>query len=166
MIDFGHPLIELIEDTKLEVSAKIASNDISSFNQAKHYSLDVNGESYPVTLRAFLPHIESNARSREGRFLFVNTHAIAGTTGRLRWESPFAFLPAHLLQKRDGKKGYFIIENNRSKFIVVENAEEGRPIRYKLSPSTQIITQGRQGLRDGDEVKLATSEQGKKESGK
>jgi RND family efflux transporter MFP subunit len=88
MIDFGKPLVELIEDTRLEVSAKIASSDELSFHQAKVYTLDVAGSLYNVTLRAFLPVIENNASSREARFLFMDEQAIAGNTGRLRWKSP------------------------------------------------------------------------------
>ncbi|WP_426358525.1 efflux RND transporter periplasmic adaptor subunit [Pseudocolwellia sp. HL-MZ19] len=167
MIDFGRPLVELIEDKRLEVSAKIASSDAESFHQAKIYNVDINGEFYPVTLRAYLPLIEENARSREARFLFVDKQAVAGDTGRLRWENPLPYLPAYLLQKRKGKSGYFVVENNKAKFITVEQAEEGRPITYELAPSTQIITEGRQGLEDGDAVKLANpSNKARAESGK
>jgi RND family efflux transporter MFP subunit len=156
MIDFGNPLVELIEDNRLEVSAMVASSDAESFHQAKIYHLNINGKSFSVTLRAYLPLIEENARSREARFLFVDKQAVAGDTGRLHWQNPLAYLPADLLQKRNGKSGYFIVENKKAKFITVEFAEEGRPITYKLAPSAQIITEGRQGLQDGDAVKLAS----------
>lgn len=154
MIDFGKPLVELVEDKKLEVSAKIASSDELSFHQAKAYTLDINNRSFSVTLRSYIPVIEANARSREARFIFVGEQAIAGDIGRLRWETPLPYLPAYLLQKRNGKSGYFIIENDSAKFITVDAAEEGRPILYSLKASTQIIMEGRQGLKDGDKVKV------------
>lgn len=157
MIEVGKPLVELIEDKQLEVSAKIASSDELSFNQAKVYTLDINDRLYNVTLRSYLPVIESNARSREARFLFVDESAIAGATGRLRWKTPLPYLPAYLLQKREGKSGYFIIEKNKAKFITVDIAEEGRPISYVLLPETQIIIEGRQGLKEGDKVTLVAS---------
>ncbi len=157
MINFGNPLVELIEDKLLEVSAKIASSDEESFHQATLYTLDINDELYTVTLRAYLPLIEDNARSREARFLFVDKQAVAGETGRLRWKSPLPYLPAYLLQKRNGISGYFIVENKKAKFVTVESAEEGRPIAYDLPASTQIITEGYQALKDGDAVKLITS---------
>lgn len=152
MIDFGKPLIELIEVKNLEVSAKIAASDEPSFNQAKVYTLDIDGQFFDVTLRASLPVIENNARSREARFLFIDKQAIAGSTGRLRWKSPVPYLPAHLLQKRDGESGYFIIDNNRAKFIAVGTAEEGRPIFFNLTIGTRVITEGRHGLKNGEEI--------------
>ncbi|WP_076419608.1 efflux RND transporter periplasmic adaptor subunit [Colwellia sp. UCD-KL20] len=155
MIDFGKPVVELIEDNRLEVSAKIATSDEPSFYQAKVYSLDIDDHSYNVTLRSSLPVIEHNTRSREARFLFIDKQAIAGSTGRLRWKSPIPYLPAHLLQRREGRNGYFVINNNKAKFVVVETAEEGRPIPYYLPDSTQIITDGRHGLNDGDNIEKA-----------
>lgn len=155
MIDFGKPLVEMIEDKRLEVSAKIAISDEPSFNQAKLYTLDINGQFFDVTLRASLPVIEKNARSREARFLFIKQQAIAGSTGRLRWKSPVAYLPAHLLQKREGKSGFFIIDNKKAKFIVVDSAEEGRPISFNLTTDTQIVTDGRHGLNDGETIEIS-----------
>jgi RND family efflux transporter MFP subunit len=158
MIDVGKPLVELIEDKRLEVSAKIASSDELSFHQAKVYTLDINDRLYNVTLRSYLPVIENNARSREARFLFVDGAALAGNTGRLRWKSPIPYLPAYLLQNRSGKNGYFIIENNNGKniarFIVVNAAEEGRPLHFSGNIDIKVITDGRYGLKDGDEVTL------------
>lgn len=157
MIDFGKPLVEIIENTRLEVSAKIAGGDEVSFNKAKTFTLDIAERLYNVTRRAFLPVIENNSRSREARFIFIDQQAIAGDTGRLRWKSASPYLPAHLLQKRQGKNGYFINENNIAKFIEVDTAQEGRPLVYVLGESTQIITQGHHGLKDGDPIKLKKS---------
>lgn len=163
MIDFGKPVVELIEDNHLEVSAKIATSDEQSFQQAKVYALDIADHSYNVTLRSALSVIEQNTRSREARFLFIDKQAIAGSTGRLRWKSPIPYLPAHLLQKREGQNGYFIIDDNKAKFIAVEMAEEGRPIPYHLPHASQIITDGRHGLNDGDTIeKTVTSKTSKR----
>jgi len=152
MLSVGKPIVEIIEDNRLEVSAKIALSDEVSFNQAKNYTVEIAQTNYPVTLRAFLPFIESNTRSREARFIFIEQQPMAGSSGRLRWQSPIAYLPAHLLQKRNGENGYFITENNKAKFVIVELAEEGRPISFNLPHNTQIITEGRHGLTDGDIV--------------
>jgi len=152
MIDFGKPLVELIEVKRLEVSAKIAISDEPSFNQAQVYTLDINGQFFNVTLRSSLPVIERNARSREARLLFIDKQALAGSTGRLRWKSPLPYLPAHLLQKREGKSGYFIVDNNTAQFIPVDTAEEGRPIPFNLTTDTQVITEGRHGLQKGEKI--------------
>lgn len=154
MIDFGKPLIELIESDALEVSAKIASSDEASFTQAKIFNLDIDGRLYKLTLRSYLPLIEANTTSREARFLFIDEQPLAGNIGRLVWQSPFQYLPAYLLQKRNGQQGYFIVENNKAKFISVELAEEGRPILFNLPTSTQVITEGYRGLKNGEDLQI------------
>jgi len=160
MIEYGKPVIEMLETNSLEVSAKIANSDEASFKEARSYIVDMSGKQYKVTLRALLPVIESNARSREARFIFSSSKAFSGSTGRLRWESPIAYLPAHLLQKRDGKNGYFIVDDSKSnkiaKFIEVLSAEEGRPLLFNATLHTKIVTDGRHSLQDGDEVDLTT----------
>ena len=54
-----------------------------------------------------------------------------------------------------------IVENdsgkNIAKFIEVSSAEEGRPILFNAEANTQIVTDGRHGLSNGDEVELTKS---------
>ncbi len=151
-------VIEMVEVNDLEVSAKIANSDESSFNGASAYLFDVGSAQYQVTLRTLLPVIPSNEKSREARFVFTDKKAIPGSTGRLRWQSEMSYLPAHLLLKRDGKRGYFIVEQlgdkNSAKFIAVSSAEEGRPLAFNMTPNTRIITEGRHGLNHGDEIEV------------
>lgn len=158
MISYGKPVIEMVEVNDLEVSAKIANSDESSFNGASAYLFDVGSAQYQVALRTILPVIQSNEKSREARFVFIDKKAIPGSTGRLRWQSEMSYLPAHLLLKRDGKRGYFIVEQlgdkNSAKFIAVSSAEEGRPLAFNMTPNTRIITEGRHGLNDGDEIEV------------
>ena len=158
MIEYGKPLVEMIETSTLEVSAKIANSDEKSFKEAESYLLEVNSELYPVSLRAILPIIQSNSRSREARFLFSNKKALAGSSGRLRWQSPMSYLPAHLLLKRDGQSGYFTVNESAgkstAKFITVSSAEEGRPLLFNASTDVKIVTDGRHGLIDGEEIEL------------
>lgn len=158
IIEYGKPVVEMTEVKGVEVSAKISNSDEQSFKAAESFVVDVSGQQYKVTLRTLLPVIQSNTRSREARFVFSDNTALAGSTGRLRWQSPMSYLPAHLLLKRDGKNGYFIVENdggkNTARFIAVGSAEEGRPLRFNAATGTQIVTDGRHGLNDGDDVEL------------
>ena len=52
------------------------------------------------------------------------------------------------------KNGFFILAQDQAKFIPVNMAEEGRPIPYVLNKKQQIIIDGRQGLIDGEKLKL------------
>jgi RND family efflux transporter MFP subunit len=154
MIDFGKPVIELLEQHNVELSAQIANADKSSFEQAKNYQFDVFGQKYPVNYRHVVPLIENNARSQEVRFNFIDTFAIAGSTGRLIWQSPQAFLPAHLLLMRNGNKGFFIVKDKKATFVVVEGAQEGRAVPFVIANDSQIIIEGRHGLVDGEVIQV------------
>lgn len=157
MIDIGKPVIALLEENNLAISSKISQADLTSFSAAARYLFVQNNQNYAVTLKHLLPFIEKNNRSQEARFHFNQQSAIAGSIGRLVWISPKAYLPAYLFVKRNGTSGYFIAENNKAKFIAVENAEEGRPLTFALNKQTQIIIEGRHGLVDGEEISITNN---------
>jgi RND family efflux transporter MFP subunit len=167
MILVGEAVVELLQQNNNEISANIPLSDTTSFNNAASYQLMIGDISYPLSFRAMLPLVKEHSGSREVRLVFnanaVNHNAInknknieliPGEIGRLTWQSPTAFLPAHLLQSRQDTNGFFVIENNRARFIKVPKAEEGRPIPYYLDHKQLIIVEGRHGLVDSDELKI------------
>jgi RND family efflux transporter MFP subunit len=154
MLVTGQSVVELLQLNDLQVSGKISLNDQISFLAASRYIFSVNKQDYPLALRTLIPLIEKNTRSREARFNFVEQSAVAGSSGRLRWLSAQGHLPAHLLQSRQGKKGFFILNDQRAQFITVDSAEEGRPVPYTLDKNQLLIIDGRLGLLDGEKVSL------------
>jgi len=154
MLVVGQSVIELLQQNNLQVSGKVSLNDQQSFLAANQYIFSVDEQDYPLSLRTLIPLIEKNTRSREARFNFTEQSAVAGSSGRLRWLSAVAHLPAHLLQKRQGKNGFFILNDDEAKFIAVTEAEEGRPIPYTLEEHQLLIIDGRLGLLDGERVTL------------
>ena len=165
MIVAGQAVVELLQQNNNEISADIPLSEIANFDNADSYQLMISNMSYPLSFRAMLPVVKAHTGSREVRLVF-NTNAvnnntnnvkqkialIPGETGRLTWQSPTAFLPAHLLQSRQNTNGFFVTDNNRARFIEVPKAEEGRPIPYQLTSKQLIIVEGRHGLVDGDEL--------------
>lgn len=154
MIDVGKPVIKMLEDNNMQVSALITSADMVSFKQAATYSFINNTISYSLSISSIVPLINENARSQEARFNFTSSFPIAGSSGRVIWQSPMPFLPAHLLVLRNKQYGYFIMHNNKAKFIAVEDAEEGRPIPFHIADESLIIVEGRHGLNDGDKIRV------------
>ncbi|WP_455216774.1 hypothetical protein, partial [Kaarinaea lacus] len=104
---------------------------------------------------------DSKSRTREARLLFTENPALPGSAGELVWEQPSASLPADLLVKRNGKLGVFVLNDGQAKFVPLAGAEAGRPAIVNLAPATEIITQGRFRLQDGDSVIRQTGTQTK-----
>ncbi|NQZ86729.1 MAG: efflux RND transporter periplasmic adaptor subunit [Colwellia sp.] len=154
MLVMGQPVVELLQLDNLQVSGKISLNDQVSFLAANRYVFSVDKQSYPLSLRTLIPLVEKNTRSREARFDFEERSAVVGSSGRLTWLSSQAHLPAHLLQSRDGKNGFFILNGQNAQFIAVDSAEEGRPIPYTIEKNQILIIEGRLGLLDGEKVSL------------
>ncbi|MBV1910093.1 MAG: HlyD family efflux transporter periplasmic adaptor subunit [Kangiellaceae bacterium] len=160
MLTVGSPIVEAVEIGRIEISADISLNDSASFEEAKEYYFESNGVRHSLVKRVLLPLVLNESRSRQARLDFIEPAAIAGMTGRLFWFTRERYLPANLLQSRGANRGFFIIENNKAKFIVIEGAQEGRPIKLSdqySSQSAQLIIDGRHGLIDGQRVEVPNS---------
>jgi RND family efflux transporter MFP subunit len=150
----GQTVVELLQSGQQEVSVQIALSDQHAFTQARAYWLEVNDHKYPLRLRQLIPLVIDNSRSLESRLEFVNKTTFNGVTGRVKWHTPTLYLPAYLLLKRQGKYGFFINDNKTAKFIVVEGALEGRPIKLDSAQNYSIIIDGRFALKDSQTVTI------------
>jgi len=155
MLAVGSPVLESIELDNTEISASIPLNDAKSFESAKNYQFESNGEAYALNKRTLLPVVLNQSRSREARLHFSEQQATAGATGRLFWSSPIQHLPANLLQERNGQRGIFVVNGDKAKFVAIEGAQEGRPILledFSFWQQQIIILDGRHGLINGQQV--------------
>lgn len=160
MVDFGKPVLEIVDTETIEISAKISTDDLLTFKNASQYQLTSLSNTHELALKNIVPVIEKNSRSQEARFTVTaeTDSVVAGSTGRVIWTSPKPLLPAHLLQVRNGISGYFNVEGTTAKFIPVAGAQEGRPIPFNGNENDILIVDGRFGLNDGDTVNVVASE--------
>jgi RND family efflux transporter MFP subunit len=152
----GTPLLNLVQLDELEVSAELRGSEASSLQQAQSMTFHNAGSHYPLRLRRILPVIDTRTRTQEARLSFVQAGAPAGAAGRLIWQGASNELAADYLVRRDGRLGIFLEEEARARFLVLEDAREGQPVRLQLAPETRLITDGRQRLQDGDPVRILT----------
>ena len=157
-VNQGQTVVELLESGQQEVSAQIALSDQNAFSNAREYWFEVNGDKFPLKLRQLIPMIADNSRSLESRLEFVSKKTYSGVTGRVKWHTPSPYLPGYLLQKRENQYGFFVIEQSSTRFVVVEGAQEGRPIKLDANAKYQIIIDGRFGLRNSQNIILETVE--------
>ncbi|MCB1810279.1 MAG: efflux RND transporter periplasmic adaptor subunit [Candidatus Competibacteraceae bacterium] len=168
----GTPMFRLLADTELEVAAQIPSTDLQDLTQAQQLWLRTPVDNYPLQLRAVLPFVDSAVQTQTVRLRFSAATAPAGSAGRLVWRLG-PHLPANLLLQRDKQLGLFLAINGRATFQPLPAAKEGRPAAIRLrgttppannpaesanipllAPTSLVITEGAQSLRDGDLIRL------------
>ena len=136
-------------------AANIPTGDAEAWRElarwAKGYSLSSQARQ---AYREVLKILPDENRVVVGDVEALDRPALAGTAGRLAWHGDRRLLPADYLVRRDGRLGVFTIEDNRARFVTVPQAQEGRPAAVDLPPGTRLISDGRQGLSDGQEVNL------------
>lgn len=164
LASIGTPLIHIVDAEKLEISAKIHTNDVVSLKSAKKIELLSQGGRFNIELKNITPAYDSLERSQEVRFSFVGNDAgdddvgntdLPGAYGKIIWNKTAPHIPADLVVRRDGNLGVFILEDNKSRFVKLINAKEGRPVaQSQLPEAASIIVDGRYRLQDGSGVKL------------
>jgi len=151
----GQPLLRLIDNERLEVSAQIPLAQIQSLQQAGTIILRSGDQRFTLRLRRLLPIIDPKGRYREARLEFTDRPALPGRSGRLQWQATQPHLPADIPVRRNGKLGVLVEREGVARFVPLPSALEGQPAPVgELPAESQVIIDGRQRLRDGDPVQL------------
>lgn len=148
----GTPLIQIVDTSSVEVSAKIQAHHADEVEKAKSLFLISGEKKYPLQLRTITAAVDPVTRTREARLLFKNHPTMPGSAGELVWVRSSASLPSDLLVKRKNNLGVFIYRDSKAYFHPLPGAEEGRPAIIDLPDDTQIIIQGQFRLQDGETV--------------
>lgn len=148
----GTPLLHLVQIDDSEVSARVRPEEAAEGAAAESVRFSYLGRDYPLKLLRLLPVVEPRTRTLEVRFGFSEQAAPPGASGRIHWRSAAAHLPADLPIRRDGGLGIFLLNDGQAHFHPLPKAREGRPAAVDLPADARVITEGRQGLQDGDPV--------------
>lgn len=153
----GQPLINLVDATRIEVSARLQPAMLDGFTAAQKWEFVSRSEVYPLKLRALVPLFDARERSQEARLVFVGARATPGESGVLRWRAARPYLPANLLVQRAGRLGIFWLDDDRARFLPLPAAQAGRPASAPgLPAATRIVIEGRYRLNDGDRVRVTS----------
>lgn len=151
----GTPLLRLVSTAAPEVEAQLAPEAANLLEEGRDFAFVLTGRRYALQLEALSPLLERSARTRLARFAFAGEAARAGSTGQVAWTTAALLLPAELMVKRDGHLGAFIEEDGSARFVPAFDAQEGRPFRLELPAGTRVVSQGQQGLNEGDALPVA-----------
>lgn len=152
----GTPLLRIVDASRLEISARVQAAQAAGLAQTESVNLDTASGRYPLKLRVITPVIEPRSRTREARLTFPEQAALPGSAGELVWQAPQPHLPADLVVKRQGRLGYFRLDDGHARFTPLAQAQEGRPAALGADLKQLVIVEGRYGLQDGDAVVMRT----------
>lgn len=146
------PLLQLLDINNLEITAKVRGEDAASLASASMINFESSGESYAVKLRTVSPALDARERSRDARLRFAQQSALPGSAGELKWQHDKPHVPPHLLVRRNGLLGLFVLNNDKAHFAALPAASEGRPAQINLPLNTLIVIEGRHSLQDSQTV--------------
>jgi len=150
----GTPIVRLLDDENIEISAKVQEQDLDGLIEAAQLSFNSRGTSYQARLRTVLPLMDSRLKTYEVRLTFLEEKSSPGTTGRLRWVSRHGHIPADLIVRRGDVLGTFVLEGERVRFVAIEHARPGHPAPIDLPRETAVVIDGRFVIQDGDTVRV------------
>ncbi len=146
----GTPLLRLVSDRELELSARIQLSDVEALMSAVDLRFESGDIAHPVTLRALTGAVGETDRMREARLVFTSSKPLAGQSGTLRFAVATAHLPASVLVRRGDQVGYFEAVANEARFRPVPGIREGQPAPVSVTSGRYVVAEGRHRLQDGD----------------
>lgn len=155
LVSPGTPLVQLLDLDSLELSAQIFNSDALLLDQVDELWFDTGTGSYPVKLQALVNALDPATRNREARLIFEASAAMAGASGKLQWNDPRPHLPAQYQVERNGRLGFFVIENGKAHFVELKDAQPGRSNPVTLPLDAHLVVDGFAGLIEGDPVNEA-----------
>jgi len=150
----GVPLLTITSIKHIEVIAKIQTNQVASFMNAKKYLVEVDGDRFPVNLRILLPIVDRRERTQEARLVFTKQAVPPGRLVTLTWQDPQPKISATYLLRRDNQLGVFVAETGIARFVALPGALEGRPAAVPFAIDQLIIEEGRHMLQPGDVIEF------------
>ena len=150
----GDPLIAITQVDQFELDAEIPDGQADAIRNADRVRFESRGQSWPLELLRLSPVIDSQRRTRQARFAFVDNAPAVGRSGELVWRVGQGMLPSNLISRRNGVLGVFVLDSGKARFEVLPDAQEGRPAQVELPASSRVITLGRERLQDGSAVSV------------
>lgn len=150
----GAVIVKLVNIYRSEVTAQIPMDMVEQFGISDNIRLRVGAKDYPLLLRAIIPSIETRERTQEVRLTFTAEKPLPGAAGELIWKSTLPHLPAEYLVKRGNHYGVFIVNDDKAKFVELENAIAGRAVPVPLDASELVVVKGQYRLQHGDSVSI------------
>lgn len=153
-VTVGTALVKIMDIGNLEVSAQILGSDATQVRHASELFFAYDNVRMAVKLKTIVQAMDTETRSREARFTFVNKQVLLGTAGRLIWRDKRAHLSSDLLVRRDGQLGVFTVDANIAHFNPMPTAQAGRANVTVLENHAQLVIEGHFALKESVPVAI------------
>ena len=156
----GSPLFKLLQNSSMEVVARIPPEDLKKLQAAPKLSFVANNQSYHIKLRSIIQSIDETSRTQEVRFsLPSKLHLATGLPGRVVWQSRNKRLPAEYVIRRNGQLGVMLVADikegiGKARFYPLLHAHEGQPAEVDLPANSQVITLNRYRAKQNQLIKI------------
>jgi RND family efflux transporter MFP subunit len=151
----GTPIATLVDLQGVELVAQVASLRIAQLKKANDLAFVHMQKKYPVAIRTILAIENIATQTREVRLKFTVTKPPPGSTGRLTWVDPRAYLPPWVLVRRDKGLGMFMSDKATARFLSLPNAHEGLPaLLPEMVGPGDVVIDGRESLNQGDSLSI------------
>ena len=151
----GAAQLTLLREDAVEVEVSLPLAVVEVLRRAGDTRFVIDDHPYPLRLRSILPLIDARSLQQRVRLSIDGpTKPPGGGFGRVVFSTARNYLPAQVIEKRDGRFGVFVFEQNQARFVPLQNVEEGQPVAVELAHDTLIITSDLKLLNDQDSVSL------------
>lgn len=151
----GAPVLSLLKKQAVEIELNVPASLKPDLQAANDLIFEHNAKTYPLSLRKFLPRMNTATLQQPVRLQFNNRdHPPGGSYGTVTFSTPSVYIPARVIQKRAGQFGVFILQQQQANFHPLSSAQEGQSVRSELPADSLIITSPLQQLSHGESVDI------------
>lgn len=154
----GLPMMKLLQVGKVEVEVELDEAQLNALKSAAKPVFFSRGNQYPLSMRTVLPLIDKNNNKQKVRLTFTQQAAYAGASGKIHWQGDEKLMPVDYIVERDNGLGFFMVEGETARFVVLPEAILGHPATIpadldKLN-QIQIINQGRYSVENASLINI------------
>lgn len=141
----GTPLLSLAASTDAEVHARVPAAQVDGLLAAMPPTLVAGGAEHALRIVRVSAVLDAAGQARDV-ILSSATALPPGLAGELRWRGRVPHLPPAYLQQREGRIGAWLVRGGETQFVVLPEAQAGRPAEVDWPADTQVVDEGRFAL--------------------
>lgn len=154
----GSQVLELLQTDAVEVELQLSDDQLTRLQKASDIKFEIGNVAYGVSIRAVLPLVNKLSNKRSVRLGFTQGYPLVGSAGDIVWAFDTPVLPVDFIVERNKELGYFIVEDNVARFVLLANAQMGHPAALealrKNPEEIELIVQGRYRVEEGSLINV------------